>query len=54
MFTEDRLVEELFHKTRKLDSFDDLIYELKNNVFIFIDVDQEYLILKNAIQCLIK
>ena len=54
MYEQNTLIEELFNKTRSLDSFDDLIYELKNNVFIFLPADQEFLILKNAIQCLLK
>ena len=54
LYTADLIVEELFNRTRKLDSFDDLIEELRNNVFIFTDVEKEYLILKSAIQCLLK
>ena len=54
LYTADLIVEELFNRTRKLNSFDDLIEELRNNVFIFTDVEKEYLILKSAIQCLLK
>ncbi|CAI2387425.1 unnamed protein product [Moneuplotes crassus] len=53
MFKDDILVEELFNRTKKLDSFDDLIFELRNNVFIFTDYDKEYLIIKNAVSCLL-
>lgn len=42
----NELVEELFNMTRKLDRFDELIYELKNNVFLFTNRAKEYLILK--------
>lgn len=54
LYKQDLLVEELFSRTRKFDSYDHLIYELRNNVFIFTDVDREYLIIKNAITCLLK
>ena len=54
LFRNGELIEELFHKTRLLDRFDDLIYELKNNVFVYFDRNKEYMVLKNAIICLLK
>jgi len=53
-FRNGELIEELFHKTSDLDRYDDLIYELKNNVFIFVDKSFEYITLKGVIQWLLK
>lgn len=54
LYQRNELVEELFNRTSKVERFEELIYELQNNIFMFSDRSQEYLILKCAIKSLLK